>query len=69
MLIEMLLMIVVLTFYFFGMIQGYRYLRSLFSDLHFEWKTSSKVYVGLLCLAGPAALVCALAVDLSRPIA
>lgn len=69
MLIEMGLMIVLLTAYFFGMIQGYRYLRSLFSDLHFEWKASNRVYCGLLCLAGPAALVCALCVDFSRPIA
>lgn len=47
---------------------SYRYFESLFRDLHLAWSLENKACCLLLCLAGPAALICGLAVDLSRPI-
>lgn len=64
----MLLELVLLTLYFFSLITGYRYFRSLFSDLKFSWSLANRLGCGLLCLAGPAAVVCCLAVDFSRPV-
>jgi hypothetical protein len=48
---------------------SYRYFRSLFMDLTFRWSIGNRVCCLALCIAGPAALVCGLAVDYSRPLA
>jgi hypothetical protein len=48
---------------------AYRYMEHLFTDLRFAWSRGNRVGCLVLCLAGPAALVCAFAVDYSRPLA
>jgi hypothetical protein len=51
----------------FFALTGYKYFRQLFGALKFDWRRN-RVAVGILCVAGPAAMICALVVDFSRPI-
>jgi hypothetical protein len=45
------------------------YFERLFAELRFGWTPRNRACVHLLCLAGPAALVCGLVVDATRPAA
>jgi hypothetical protein len=47
---------------------SFRYLKSLFADLRFGWTPANQLACLTLCLAGPAAMICGLAVDFSRPL-
>ena len=55
--------------WFFCLFTSYSYLHSLFSDMRIGWTRFDRFTCAVLAIAGPAALICGLAVDLVRPVA
>lgn len=64
----MLIEIILLTIWFFTAITAFRYMRHLFGDLKLNWGFASMTVWACICVAGPAALVCGVVVDATRPI-
>lgn len=58
---------ILVALWVFLTVLGYEYFRHLFRALRFDWNKGNRFLVAVLCLSGPAAFVCALAVDFSRP--
>ena len=59
--------LLLIGFWMLAMIVAYRYFARLFPELGCRWDALNRIGVGILCVAGPAAMICAVAVDFSRP--
>lgn len=48
--------------------QSFFYMEHLFSQMKMPWTRSNQALWALICLAGPAAFLCVLIVDATRPL-
>ena len=59
--------LLLITFWLVCLVIGYNYFHSLFEDMRLGWTRFDKIACALICIAGPAAIVCGLALDFARP--